>query len=268
MANYIKICNKCNHENLPNEDFCTNCGSPIYHIPIIEKNIEEKQEESKEEIIYESQEKEEVLISENQEQEQVIIGRSILEEAQDPRKEDKLSETENLQNFRRCRVCGHKNYLLNGKDVKICERCHSDELYRSPIEREVEEIKEKSQNTEQTIENTCNEQEIKPTHLELIQMQTQSKIEIPLEGAILGRLGTISPEVFEDNPYISRQHVQIKWEQIAWTITDCSSVGTRKNGEKLEKGKPYIIKQGDIISLADMHFLIEIKDYIKGVSSN
>jgi len=73
------------------------------------------------------------------------------------------------------------------------------------------------------------------------------------------------PDISFKSPFISRTHAIIEWRDGTFRLTDFSKHGTWINGEKLEKGKEYILKHGDELILANKEaILIFYTDIIPG----
>ena len=61
---------------------------------------------------------------------------------------------------------------------------------------------------------------------------------------------------------VSRRHLVIGTYEDRLTVTDeGSTVGTVVNGEKLEKGVPYFIADGDKIVIGDLEFTCHVNKY-------
>jgi pSer/pThr/pTyr-binding forkhead associated (FHA) protein len=59
---------------------------------------------------------------------------------------------------------------------------------------------------------------------------------------------------------VSRNHCKLSWDKRRkrYLITDFSKLGTWKNGEKLRRGKLYVLEHGDKISLGEIKNKFEI----------
>lgn len=154
--------------------------------------------------------------------------------------------------FRRCKVCGTINYLDNGKDVRKCgnPNCSNDELYRSRIEIECER---KTENAFNRDENFDKEQMIC-----LLPRGTSMRFNISDKGAILGRMGTEYANFFENYEYVGRMHCEIKFLDGYWQVKDMSINGTQINGKRIPKEQFVVLKNGDLLSLANVHFEVEL----------
>lgn len=161
--------------------------------------------------------------------------------------------------FRRCKACGTINYFEDNDDVTICKTCGNDELYKSPKESEeisefifAEEDKEK-EICEEIIQNPIKSKDF----IQLLGLSDEIVLNIPLAGAVLGRVGTVKPEYFSAFNYVSRVHAYIDFKNGNWYIKDCSSCGTKINGVKIIKGSYQTLNDGDFISLANVHFKVK-----------
>lgn len=160
--------------------------------------------------------------------------------------EEPTVEIEVKRKYRRCKVCGTINYFVNGKDVRKCSNsgCFNDELYRSKIEIEG---------------NECENKENKETSkvLKLIERISRTELEIPVEGAVLGRMGNVCPKFFADYEYVGRTHCEIKYSNGYWQVKDMSRNKTRINGREVSKEYFEELKYGDVLSLANVHFEVK-----------
>lgn len=218
MNNYIKICSKCGKENIANADMCK-CGESIIMVRPVLKT--ENASELAQNIQYED---------------------NIVEEKIWPEKK-----------YRRCLVCGMKNYILDGVDVRKCQNsnCKNNELFRSRIE--MEKI-----STTTLEKKVCDESAECRKILQLKFKLGNEILDIRPEGEILGRMGSVNAELFEEYPYVGRMHCEIKCIDGQWKIKDMSTNGTRINGKVIEKNKYVNIKDKDVLSLANAHFEVNI----------
>lgn len=76
------------------------------------------------------------------------------------------------------------------------------------------------------------------------------------DNCCLGREET-GKEFLSDISTVGRKHAQFIFQSDKWIIKDCQSKnGTYLNGERLEQGKEYEIKDNDVISLSSRIKLI------------
>lgn len=160
--------------------------------------------------------------------------------------------------FRRCKACGTINYFENNDDVTICKTCGNDELYKSPKESEEtsDSISVCSKNENELSEKTAPETIQSVQTIQLIGLSDGTKLNIPITGAVLGRMGTVKPEYFSPFDYVSRIHAYVDFKNGNWYIKDCSSCGTKINGIKIAKGTYELLNNGDLISLANVHLKV------------
>lgn len=211
MGRYIKICSGCGRKNEVNSDKCS-CGeSMLMVIPMEEENDDE----------------------------------GLCLAAKEDSTEDKAEKK-----FRRCKVCGAKNYLVSGKDVRKCRNpdCLNDELYRSRIETEHRE------ESGDEVELESDDKIV----MKLIAKGTSHVLNISSRGAILGKMGTEYADFFSDYEYVSRIHCEIKFVDGYWVVKDISTNSTRKNGNILPKKEFVPLENGDLLSLANVHFEVEL----------
>lgn len=150
--------------------------------------------------------------------------------------------------YRQCKVCGTKNYLENGKDVRKCNNplCFNDELYRSRIEVESDEKNKVIHDTENSVDS-----------MKLIERNVKIELEIPATGLILGRMGSVYADFFADYEYVGRTHCEIRYENGFWQVKDMSRNKTRINGKEVSKEAFENLKNGDVLSLANVHFEVK-----------
>lgn len=150
--------------------------------------------------------------------------------------------------FRQCKTCNTKNYLENNKDIRICKNCGNDELYKSKIM--TTSIQAETKIEVETECQTINE-------MKLIDKAKQQVLNIPENGAVLGRMGSVHADFFTDYEYVGRTHCEIIKENNIWYVIDLSSNGTQINGNLITKNEKTQLNNGDLFSLANAHFKVE-----------
>jgi len=61
-----------------------------------------------------------------------------------------------------------------------------------------------------------------------------------------------------DSPVISRMHARVDQREDCFYLTDLRSTnGTFLNGSRLAANRPYLLKEGDEVMLADLKFLFQ-----------
>jgi hypothetical protein len=155
-----------------------------------------------------------------------------------------------------CRICENCNHQ-NDTSFLECIECGADLSFVHPTLIEVEK-----QNDEPEIETVELTSEPRKTlqlqQLRFIGLKDYQVIDIPNEGGILGREGTISPFYFQDNLYVSNEHAEIILKNDGYVIIDLQSTnGTKINGTKIEKSKELSISPGDLVTIANMNFKVE-----------
>lgn len=74
---------------------------------------------------------------------------------------------------------------------------------------------------------------------------------------IIGKMGAACDYVL-DSPVISRMHVRIDRREDGFYLTDLRSTnGTFLNGSRLAVNRPYLLKEGDEVILADLKFIFQ-----------
>ena len=159
--------------------------------------------------------------------------------------------------YRICDFCNHKN----DTSFLECEKCGADISYIPPTK--ISERNEQKGNTPQkqqeqneTFVHSAPAKTIRIASLKLVSLKDGFTIELPIDGGIVGRSGTLSPYYFQDNLYVSNQHAEIKLNENGYVVIDQSTNGTKINGMKLEKGVEYPIKIGDQITFANITFTV------------
>lgn len=156
-----------------------------------------------------------------------------------------------------CPVCKTENKA----ESIICKSCMTDISSIEPkdiglptdkpenVSQKKPDIKEETNNREQ--EKQCI----------LIQFENQNDIITLYNGDIIGRHHK-GKEILEKYKTISRKHIVFSLENNKWYIQDLNSSNyTYLNKEKLNPGKKYGIKEGDMVSMAeDINFkILQIK---------
>ena len=77
-----------------------------------------------------------------------------------------------------------------------------------------------------------------------------SVIPLDQESLLLGK--DPSSDFVVDNPYVSRQHAEIRREEDGYWIVDLGSKNaTLLNGQRIEADRPYALQSGDRLLLGD-----------------
>ena len=77
---------------------------------------------------------------------------------------------------------------------------------------------------------------------------------------MLGKKASEVDGVLDFSRQISRKHCKVNFLDNEFTITDMnSSNGTKLNGERIVPGRPYLLKDGDIIRIAGADFQVRIQ---------
>jgi hypothetical protein len=159
-----------------------------------------------------------------------------------------------IRKFRQCQVCGTKNYVEEGRSARACRECGNDELYKSPVE---EELQEDSPGEELQKESPDDNPSAGCRKLFLESLNDNAGIEIPPDGGIIGKCGTIQPAYFLNKRYVSKEHAFILHVGDRYIIKDMKSKNrTWMDGVMLEYGAEYELKEGSVIRFADVSFLI------------
>lgn len=163
-------------------------------------------------------------------------------------KPEEKRETDDVgkqRKFRICPVCKTKNYIDGSTGAKVCICCKNDELYRIVPQTE-EEYKDIE------VEDVTINKKLR------LQCRLNGKIlEISEDNTILGRNGTVGNELFEGHNYVGQMHCTITYKNNKWYVRDNSSLNhTLINGKKLESEIDYELREGSILTLADIHFII------------
>ncbi|KAA9023912.1 FHA domain-containing protein [Niallia endozanthoxylica] len=169
-----------------------------------------------------------------------------------------------------CRICEYCEHQ-NDTSFLECEKCGADISFVHPtiIKEEKKDDHEfiddsEGEKEKRAVNETQEKKEKQPmrtmrlAQLKLVSMKDGFVVDIPFEGGIIGRDGTIASHYFEDNLYVSSEHAEILLKNDGYVIIDQHSTnGTKINGKKVEKSIEYSIKPGDHITFANMNFKLE-----------
>ncbi|MCM1170600.1 MAG: FHA domain-containing protein [Clostridium sp.] len=218
----VVICDKCSSENPYGGEKCRSCGKDLTFIPPVEKRIADKTEQN-------------VKKCENKEVESILLSKR----------------------YRKCNACGTKNYLKDNEDVRKCINCGNDELYKCRIEEE--NIDEPEKKEESILHNVILEKKDDSClKVKLIEKKT-GRILFIQKNVVLGRMGDIDQDLFLNYPYVSRVHCEVLISDGKCYVKAMSAPGgTRVNGVLVQEGKEKILKNGDLLSLANLHFKVNI----------
>ena len=138
--------------------------------------------------------------------------------------------------YKKCPACGHKNKV----NSLTCENCNCDIST-------VEVIKEeKGKNVLIEEPKTIIEKE------EYVEFLGEDFVIKAKDGDVIGRgMESVGSEYLQ-NVYISRKHIKVYFKEDGWYIEPLKNTtnDTYLNGEKLEKGKLFKIRRGDIVGLS------------------
>ncbi|MFA5524875.1 MAG: FHA domain-containing protein [Tissierellales bacterium] len=159
-----------------------------------------------------------------------------------------------------CEICGHENNV----SYLECEDCSADISYVSPtqeIEEEKDEssiVPDKSRDDEESANEFQSNNTVLVGRIKLVAAKDNFEVHVPVKlETVLGREGDLCNDYFDQSNFISRRHSTIRLISDGYSITDHSSNGTFVNGKLLKRGQSAKIKAGDIVTLADIEFLIE-----------
>jgi hypothetical protein len=173
-----------------------------------------------------------------------------------------------MNEYRICENCDHHN------DVSYleCTNCGADISFIAPSavssnhfldlpEEKPAEVLDERASGEPTLPKDRARPTMIITQIKLVSKIDQFEIRIPLIGCMLGREGDVSPKYFEKNSSrVSRQHLKVYPRGDAYYVVDEKSLNnTYINKQELEKNKDYLLRDGDILRMADMEFLV-VKD--------
>ena len=155
-----------------------------------------------------------------------------------------------IKYYKLCRVCGNKCYLTN-KDqfLDVCSFCGNEDINDIPTNEEV--IKTESKQNVST--QTQSQEPVKQKKISYGLKDSNGLIINLCSTSIIGRYGDVNPEYFNQNPYVSGNHVRIGCQGDRWFIEDLNSTnGTRINGKNCTPGIKYLLKPGFKITLANL----------------
>ena len=83
-----------------------------------------------------------------------------------------------------------------------------------------------------------------------------------INGAVIGRRQGPYAQFFQQNMYVSGVHAQLKYNSISgWRVSDKhSSNGTKLNEHQLQPDVEMSIKNGDILTIANVNLQVSIKE--------
>lgn len=162
-----------------------------------------------------------------------------------------------------CEICSYKNKV---SDLE-CEECSADISYVIPT-AEIEEVDLKDSNIGEEnisyLEESLNEDEagtnctLVVERIKLVSVKDNYEVYIPVKlETVLGREGDLAKDYFNKSSFISRRHATIRLDSDGYYINDHSNNGTFINGLHLKRGQSVKIKDGDIITLADIEFQLQ-----------
>jgi len=94
--------------------------------------------------------------------------------------------------------------------------------------------------------------------LTLTDVKTGKEIKIE-KSCILGREGDIESEYFSKSMHVSRKHSNIVLDKNEYKIEHLSNVSpTRVNNRVVSKGFKQIIRNGDVLAIADLEFKVSV----------
>lgn len=126
----------------------------------------------------------------------------------------------------------------------------------SEIRKLEEELKDQTISLREIYERTCGKEMV------LVGLNTPEPVKIPImkEEFLLGKKASEVDGVLDFSRQISRKHCKVNFLDNEFTITDMnSSNGTKLNGERIVSGRPYLLKDGDIIRIAGADFQVRIQ---------
>ncbi len=98
-----------------------------------------------------------------------------------------------------------------------------------------------------------------PRQMKLVTMDGSSRVEVVItkDDFTIGKKADIVDGVVSFNKMISRSHCKITRNGAQYMVTDLNSVnGTYVNGVRLQPNRPYPIKGGDVLGLANSSFQV------------
>lgn len=150
----------------------------------------------------------------------------------------------------------------NSLGTTFCENpdyCGEDVSYL-PITN-VEGIKQETPELEEATNSCEMPRTMRMAALQLVNTNTASGFDliIPITGGVIGRSGTIHPDHFQSNYYISNQHARISFNWTGDTVMDLNSInGTKLNGEPLPSGQEVRIRNEDLIVFANLEYVVRL----------
>ena len=109
--------------------------------------------------------------------------------------------------------------------------------------------------------NADHQQKLTHSTLRIIAMNAPTRVEITVtkDSFVIGKKAELCDGVVDFNKMISRSHCRINRNGNQFTVTDLQSAnGTYVNKTRLQPDQPCVIKNGDIIRLANSDFQVRI----------
>ncbi|WNS77419.1 FHA domain-containing protein [Bacillus sp. DTU_2020_1000418_1_SI_GHA_SEK_038] len=167
-----------------------------------------------------------------------------------------------MEEVRICKVCGHLNSLDTtfcrgdgcGEDISYLPITNLAELEAGGIENSTSVEKPGADNFMDMQPKT-----VRMTGIQFVNTASGYEISIPATGGIIGRSGTIQPEHFQSNLYVSNEHARIQLNADGnYAIVDLGSTnGTKLNGQSLLSNSLYSIKRNDYIIFANLEYMVK-----------
>lgn len=163
-----------------------------------------------------------------------------------------------MEEVRVCPICHFHNPL----DSLFCrdENCGEDISFVPPTS--IEQLSEKNEVEEKVRKEKDIQLEapktVRMTDIKLRNTLSGYELVIPFNGGVIGRSGTIQPEHFQSNHFVSNIHAKISLGDNGYVLIDENSTnGTKINGDKLVPGVEHRLNAGDRVIFANMEFIVE-----------
>lgn len=145
--------------------------------------------------------------------------------------------------------CGNKTFFEHrGQAPRRCGNCGRS-LLEFSVKDEAEDESPEADVLDEVEEKPSEERRADGFYYSLDTMDGGQSIIIPSTGGIVGR-AALGADILEDNHAVSREHIRVRYSgRIGVLVEDKSKYGTFVNGERLIKGTPKFVRDGDIVRL-------------------
>lgn len=169
---------------------------------------------------------------------------------------EKLSSETLKEYFVKCMECKNDVILKKGDEVEFfCEECG----FSYPIDGLNHRIQVRDIVVQDAL-STVPSSILVTNELILEERISKYRIHIGVEGGILGRYGDYDPEFFQENNMlmVSGEHLIVSHNNGDWYVEHIGRNSTKLDGMELEKGLKFILRNDQVIRMANVSFKVII----------